>query len=164
MFMKKITKLMSHLFIDKQIKKNSNKRQDKRFIVFKNKIFLAYCLHILLKRAYFAENDIFFTDTDNRAWTVGQNDVSVLRRPTAEVEQWRHGADAATTFGGGGGGHVAVVGRRLRAQAAVDAAADHGQEDVPTAHVRAPGRAVADPNSAARQPIAAARHPRFAQQ
>jgi len=49
----------------------------------------------------------------------------------------------------------------LCAQAAVDAA---DQEDVPTAHVRAPGRAVADANATAREPVAAARRQRLAQQ
>lgn len=53
------------------------------------------------------------------------------------------------------------VGGGLRAPATVDAA---DQEDVPAAHVRAPGRAVADANATAREPVAAARDQRLAQQ
>lgn len=80
-------------------------------------------------------------------------------RSEAEIEQRRNGTGATAAIGGGGGHHV--PGRRLRAQASIDAA---DQEDVPTAHVRAPGRVVADPNATAREPVAAARHPRLAQQ
>jgi len=80
-----------------------------------------------------------------------------VRYRPSEAGQWQ--CDHATT----------PVGRRcvphgggqLCAQAAVDAA---NQEDVPTTHVRAPGRAVADANATTREPVTAARHQRLAQQ
>lgn len=83
--------------------------------------------------------------------------ISVLRWRRSETEiQWRHASGDGSV--GIGGQHVAG---RLHAPETIDAS---DQEDVPTADVRAPGRAVADADATAREPVTTAGHQGLAQQ